>query len=99
MIEDDVDDALDIVVAGDGDDGDGEVEMPGRVDGNQSVDGALEEHAGIFVDEVGAMAMAGDEVEVAFLKEVVFDAAHDGGGVSVADLGDDDADGEAALGA
>ena len=45
------------------------------------------------------MTVAGDEVEVALLEEKVFDAAHDGGGVAVADLGDDDADGEAALGA
>ena len=97
MVEDDVDDAFDVVVAGDGDDGDGEVEMPGCIDGDQSVDGALEEHARIFVDEVGTMTMAGDKVEVAFLQEIVLYTAHDGSGISVADFGDNDANGKAAL--
>src|SRR5262252_10307335 len=97
MVEHDVDDALDVVVAGNGDDGDGEIEAPGCIDGDQSVDGALQKHARVFVDQVGAVAMAGDEIKVAFLQEIVFDTAHDGGGVSVADFGNDHADGEAAL--
>ena len=99
MVQNNVDDAADVVVAGNSDDGDREVEVPGRVDGNEAVDGTLEKHAGVFVDEVGAMAVAGDEVEVALLEEIVFEAAHDRGGVAVADLGNDNADGEAALGA
>lgn len=45
------------------------------------------------------MAVAGDEIEVAFLEKIVFDAAHDRGGIAVADLGYDDSDGKAALGA
>src|SRR5215470_5265848 len=97
MVEHDVDDALDVVVAGDGDNWHGEVQVPRSIDGDQSVDGALEKHARVLVDEVGAVAMAGDKVEVAFLQKIIFDAAHDGGGISVADLRDDDTDGEAAL--
>ena len=45
------------------------------------------------------MAMAGDEIEVSLLQEIVFDSAHDGGGIAVADFGDDDSDGEATLSA
>ena len=99
MVEDDVGYALDFVVAGDGDHGHGEVEVPGSVDGDEAVDGAFQEHARIFVDEIGAVAMAGDEVEIALLQEVIFDSAHDRSGIAVADFGDDDADGKAALGA
>ncbi len=99
MIESDIGDAFYVIVSGDGDDGDGEVEMPGRVDGDEAVDGAFQKHSWVFIDEVGAMAMAGDEIEVSLLQEIVFDATHDGGGIAVADFGDDDSDGEAALGA
>ena len=98
MIESDIGDTLYVIVSGDGDDGDGEVEMPGRVDGDEAVDGAFQKHSWVFVDEIGAMAMAGDEIEVTLLQEIVFDSAHDGGGIAVADFGDDDSDGEAALG-
>jgi len=97
VIEYDIGDSIDVVVARDGNDRDGKIEVPWRVDGDQTIDGALKKHAGILVDEIGAMAMAGDEVEVAFLQKIIFDAAHDRGGIAVADLGDDDSDGEAAL--
>lgn len=97
MVENDVGNALDFVVAGDGDHRHREVEVPGSVNGDESVHGAFEEHARIFIDEIGTVAMTGDEVEIALLQEVVLDSAHDRGGVPVADFGDDDPNGEAAL--
>ena len=99
MIQDNVGDALDVVMSGHGDDGHREVEIPGGVDGDETVDGAFQKHARILVDEIGAMAVAGDKVEIALLQEVIFDAAHDGSGIAVADLGDNDTDGKTALGA
>jgi len=54
---------------------------------DETVDGAFQKHARILVDEIGAMAVAGDKVEIALLQEVIFDAAHDGSGIAVADLG------------
>jgi len=97
VIEDDVGHTIHIVVAGDRDHRHRKVEVPGSIDGDEAIDRALEQHAGIFVDEIGAVAMAGDEIKVTFLEKVVFDTAHDGGGISVADFGNDDADREAAL--
>ena len=41
--------------------------------------------------------MAGDEIKIAFLQEMVLDAAHDGGRVAIADFGNNDSDGKAAL--
>ena len=99
VIQHDVGDAIDIVVSGDGNDGHRKVEVPRSVDGDEAINRALEEHSGIFVDEIGAVAMAGDEVKVAFLEEVVLNATHNRGRVTIADLGNNDSDSEAALGA
>ena len=99
MVEHNVGYALHVVVSGHGDDGHGKVQVPGGIDGDQAVHRSFEEHPWIFVDEIGAVAVAGYKVEVSLLEEIVFDAAHDRRGVSVADFGDDDADGEAALSA
>ena len=54
---------------------------------------------GLDPNEVGAVAVAGDKVKVSFLQKIVFDAAHDGRGISVTDFGDDNSDGKAALSA
>lgn len=97
MVEDNVGDTFDIVVPGHGDHGHGKVETPGSVDGDEAVDGAFHENVRVFIDEIGAVPMAGDEVEVTLLQEVIFDAAHDGSGIAVADFGNNYADGKAAL--
>ncbi len=99
VVEDDVGDTGDFVVSGDGDDGQREVEVPGGIDGDEAIHRSLLEHTWVLVDQIGTVAMAGDEVEVTLLQEIVFDAAHDGGGIAVTDFGDDDSDGETALGA
>src|SRR5258708_16061950 len=99
VVEDNVGYAFYVVVAGHGDYRHGEIQVPGGIHSYQAVHRSLQEHAWIFVDEIGAVAVAGDKVEVSLLEEIIFDAAHDGSGVPVAHFGDDDADGEAALGA
>ena len=99
MIEDNVGHALDVVVSGHGDHGHGKVEVPGRVDGDQAIHRSLQEHARVFVDQIGAVAVAGDKVEVSLLQEVIFHSAHNGSRIPVAHFRDDDTDGKAALGA
>ena len=97
VVEDNVGDAIDVVVTRDGDYGNGKIEVPWSVGGNEAIDGTLEEHAGIFVDKIRAVAMASNEIKVTFLQEIIFDAAHDRGRVTIADLGYDDTNGKAAL--
>lgn len=99
MVESDVGDALARLMAGDGNNGNGKRAFAASVDGDDALDGALQEHFRVFVDQIGAMAMAREKIEVAFLKEKILDAAHDQSGIALADLGNDDADGEAALAA
>ena len=86
-------------MSGDGNDRDGEVQVPGGIHGDQAVHRSFEEHSWVFVDQIGAVAVAGDKVEVSLLQKIIFDAAHDGRGISVAHFGDNDSDGEAALSA
>lgn len=99
VVEDDVGYTGDLIVTGDGDHGQREVEVPGGIDGDEAIHRSFLEHTWVLVDQIGTVAMAGDKVEVTLLQEVIFDAAHDGGGIAVADFGDDDSDGEAAQGA
>src|SRR5208337_271777 len=97
VVEHDVGYTGDLIVPGDGDYGQREVEVPGGIDGDEAIHRSFLEHTWVLVDQILTVAMAGDEIEVTFLQEVIFDAAHDGGGIAVADFGDDDSDGEAAL--
>ena len=93
VVQHDVGVALDFFVAGDGDDGGGDFFVEGGVDEEEAVDGALGEEAGVLVDEVGLALVGDDEVEVAGLEEVLFDAVHEHGEVALGEFGDDDADG------
>src|SRR5580704_12194448 len=77
--------------------GDGKPSHDGGIDQNDALDGAINQQARIFLDEILLAPMAGDEVEVAFPKQVIFDPRHDGGGVALADLGREDTDQESAL--
>src|SRR5258708_26357816 len=99
MVEHNVSYAFYVVVPGHGDYRHGEIQVPGGIYGDQAVDRSFQKHAWIFVDEIGAVAVAGDKVEVSLLEEIIFYAAHDRRGVPVTHFGDDDPDGEAALGA
>lgn len=96
VVELDGDDAGAALVAGDGDERDGKRLGDGGVDGDDAFDGAGDEHARIAVEELGAVAVADDEVEEAGLEQLVLDAGEDGGGVALADFGDDDANGVSA---
>src|SRR4029077_3208590 len=91
--------ALHVVVSGHGDDRHGKVQVPRGIDGDEAVHRSFQEHPRIFVDQIGAVAVAGDKVEVSLLEKIIFHAAHDGRGITVTDFRDDDADGEAALSA
>ena len=50
-----------------------------RVDQDQPLDGALREELQVVVEEVGLRVVAGDQVEIALLQELVLDAAEDAG--------------------
>src|SRR5260221_2543786 len=99
VVEHNVGYAFHVVVPGHGDYRYGKIQVPGGIHGDQAVHRSLQEHAWIFVDEIGAVAVAGYKVEVSFLEKIIFYAAHNGRGISVAHFGDDDSDGEAALSA
>lgn len=93
VIEQDVGDALRLVVAGDGDGGDGRGVREECVDGDDGLDGALEQEALRALDRLRAMAVADEEVEEVGLEQLVLDAGQHGGGVALADFGDEDAHG------
>src|ERR1700686_3903049 len=99
MVEHNVGHALHVVVPGYGDDRHGKVQVPGGIHGDQAVHRSFQEHSWVFVDQIGAVPVAGDKVEVSFLQKIIFDATHDGRGIPVTHFGDDDSDGEAALSA
>src|SRR6185312_15080429 len=83
-------------VAGDRDHGNPQLLEHGRVDRNDAFDRPGEQQARVGLQQVRAVAVADDEVEELLLQERVFDAAEHGGRVSLTDLRDHDADGEAA---
>ena len=96
VIEDDVGDALGLVMAGDGDGGDGAAVRQERIDGNDSLDRALEQKALAAVDHFWMVVMADEKVEVPGVEQSLFDAGEHEGCVAFADFRDEDADGLAA---
>jgi len=94
LVKDNVGDARDFAMTGYGDDGDGQRVLEDGVDGDEAFDRAVEEEARVFLKQVRLAAVAGREVEVAFFEEYVFHAFEDLGGVTVAEGGDEDADGK-----
>src|SRR5271155_1008514 len=72
--------------------------MPWGIHGDQAVDGATQKKLRILVDQIRLVTMAGDEVEISFLQKMVFDSAHDHGGVTFAHFRDNYADDETAAG-
>ena len=97
VIEFNGDDTFAVLVTGDGDNRNRKIDIYGRIDGNNAFDGAGEQQARVAHEEIGAMAVTDDEVEVFLLQERIFDAPKYGGGVAFADFRDHDADGEAAF--
>ena len=93
MVEDDVGYVFDHAVGRDGDDGNGDCNVVGRgVEEQKAIDGALDQHARVFFDEVALPVVAGGEVEVMGGGELLDDAAHDAGKVTFAEVGGEDAD-------
>src|SRR4029077_13489596 len=68
-----------------------------RINSDQPFHGSLLQDVRIFLDEIVAMAMAHDEIEVAFLEKMVFDAGHYQSRIPFADFRNDHADGITAL--
>jgi hypothetical protein len=79
VVEHDVRVALELLVSGDGDDGDAEGFVEGGVDEKEAVDGALGEEAWVLFDEVGLALMGDNVVEVPGLEQSFFDAVHERG--------------------
>src|SRR5215472_9256223 len=98
MIDDDIGNVCDLVVPRYGHDGNRELVIPHGVDGNDSVHPPIEKGFGIFLDEVGPVAMAGYEEKVPFFEKTVFYPTEDGRGVPFADFGHNYADGKTAPG-
>src|SRR4030095_6126590 len=72
--------------------------MPGGAYHNQTIDRAMMEKLGILIDKIGPEAVAGNEVKISFLQEVIFDSAQDRDVITLADLGYQHTDGETASG-
>jgi len=97
VIEDDVGDVGDVLMAGDGNGRKSGLLVNGGVNGNDAFGAAGEKQLGIGADEVVVMAVDdGEEKEIVFAEDG-FDTADDRGAVGIADFLGDDADGVAAL--
>ena len=95
LVEYDVRGAFDLVMAGDNDRRQNAGSFfESRIDEDEALDGAIHEESRVFFDEVGLPAVAGGEVEVAFFNEMLFNAAENLHGVTVAELRNEHADGE-----
>src|SRR5262249_37983479 len=97
MIQDNVGNVWNLAVAGHRNRRNTHALAERRVHGNKPLDRALLQQVRVFLDEVVAMAVAHDEVEVTLLKEVVFDAGKNERGVAFANLRNDNADGGTSL--
>ena len=96
MVDHDVRDAVDLAVPRHRHHGHGQRRADRRVDQDQAIDRSVEHQPRVLVDEVGAMPVAGDEVQVAGLQQRVFDPAHHQRRIAFADLRHHHADGQRA---
>ena len=97
VIEDDVGNVGDVLMAGDGNGRNRVLLVNGGVNGNDAFDAAGEKQLGIRAHEFVVMAVGDGEKKEIVLAEEGFDAADDRCAVSIADFLGDDADGVAAL--
>ena len=97
VIEDDVGDVGDVLMAGDGNGRNIVLLVKGGVNGNDALDAAREKQLGIRAHEFVVMAVDDGEKEKIVLAEEGFDTADDSGAVDIADFLGDDAHGVAAL--
>src|ERR1700739_4805936 len=92
VIEGNVGDALDAAMTGNGDDGNRNRMIEERINGDDALGAAADEHPGVFLDQFRLMAMVRGEVEVSCLDEIVADSAHYLRVVSIAQFRYEDAD-------
>src|SRR5262245_44829548 len=96
MINNDVGDIGDLVMSRHGHDWDRELVIPHGIDRNDSVHPPIEKGFGVFLDEVGTVAVTGYEEKVPFFEKAVLYPTEDGRVVPFADFGHNDADGKTA---
>jgi hypothetical protein len=97
VIEDDVGHAGNLLMTGDGNSGKRVRSSINRINSDDAFGGALLKNKRIFINEVSPVPMTHYEIEIAFVKEMVFDPRQNGGRVSLADLWDYYADRETPL--
>src|ERR1700739_1694232 len=94
MIEQNIGDAADGLVARHRYDRNRVRVLDGGIHTNKRLGAAVDQHLTIFLDEIAAMAVMRSKVKIAGLDEVIPDAAHYLGVITVTEFGDQDADGE-----
>ena len=97
VVEDQVGDPGQLLVSGDGDGGQPRLLVDGRRHLDEAFDRTVPEQIEVLGTQILARLVTGNEVEVARTPQMVLDAAQDAAGVALADLGDQDTDGVAAL--
>src|SRR5205814_2986607 len=97
MVQGNIGHSREMPVAGNGDDGHGNSGFAESIDQDQTLDGTLLQQAGIFLDQIIAVAMTDDEIKITFLQKVIFDARENERGIAFADFRDDDTDRETTL--
>jgi hypothetical protein len=97
VVENNVRYAFGLVMSGDGNGGDAGAAGERCVDGDEAVDGALQQHLLAALDHFRLMMMADEEVDVVGFVQALLDATEDEGGVTFADLWCHHADGHALL--
>jgi len=92
MIQDDIGYARHIAVAGHRDERNLHAFRKCGVHSDQPFDGALLKKEGILFNEILAVSVAYDEIEVTFLKKMILNSRHHQSRVTFADFRHDDAD-------
>src|SRR5215212_4811491 len=86
MIEHDVRQSLNIVMAGYRRDRQWQQVAAWSVNGDDAVNATIQKQLRVFVQQVRLMTMAGDDIKIARLQQLLFDSAHDFGSVAAADF-------------
>ena len=97
VIQRNICDARQMLVARNRDDGHGNSCLVERVYKNETFDGALLQQTRILLDQIAAVAVADDKIKIAFLKKVVLNARENKSCVAFADFGYDHSNRKAAL--
>ncbi len=86
MIDSNIRDAVDAPVSGHRNDRHGKWMLKHRVNGDEGLRTSAEQHAAVLFHQVLPMSMMGGEVKISRLHQMIADAAHHLGVVSVAQL-------------